>query len=381
MEVIQVHYLSASVLPSRTANSLHVMKMCRALGADGKAVTLHAFGDARISDEEIYEFYGVTPHFAIKRYLGRNTLLVNRINSVKMGLVAASAADVVVARNLLAAQFACASGVKTIYEAHTPISDNPLARASFRWMIRQRPFERLVVITRALASWYSEHFPFLKASGKIQVLPDAADPMPTQVSPWPLANLGERLQVGYLGHLYAGKGMELVSALAELCPWADFSVVGGMDEDVRIWKQRLEHVPNIAFYGHHPHIEAARFLAAFDVVLLPNQRVVRAARVSKSGRRKLDIAQWTSPLKMFEYMASGKPIIASDLPVLREVLRSGENAILCAPEDVKAWGDALRRLLEEPELRNKIGRVALREFEANYTWDRRAELLMAPYNA
>jgi glycosyltransferase involved in cell wall biosynthesis len=109
------------------------------------------------------------------------------------------------------------------------------------------------------------------------------------------------------------------------------------------------------------------YLAAFDVVLLPNQR-----KVTTSGG-KGDIGRWTSPLKAFEYMAAGKAILASDIPVLREVLEDGVNALLCEPDDIGSWLNALQKIGSQPEYRKALGLNARDIFERQYTWQARAE--------
>ena len=101
------------------------------------------------------------------------------------------------------------------------------------------------------------------------------------------------------------------------------------------------------------------------VLVLPN----RATTVS---------ARYTSPLKLFEYLALGKPIVASDLPALREVLRDQENAILVPPDRPLALAAALREVLDDPALAERLGRGA-RADAPQYSWDRRAwrlEMLM-----
>jgi len=87
-------------------------------------------------------------------------------------------------------------------------------------------------------------------------------------------------------------------------------------------------------------------------------------------------ARYTSPLKLFEYMAAGRPIVASDLPAIREVLTDGENACLVAPGDEHALAAGIRRVLDDPALADRLARRAS-EGVAAYSWDRRAERLEA----
>jgi glycosyltransferase involved in cell wall biosynthesis len=82
----------------------------------------------------------------------------------------------------------------------------------------------------------------------------------------------------------------------------------------------------------------------------------------------------TSPLKAFEAMAAGRPIVASDLPSSREVLRHGENALLVPPGDAAALAAALRRLADDPALAARLARGAFEE-APRYSWDARARSL------
>ena len=370
---MRIHYLSSSYLPSRAANSLHVIKMCGALARAGHEVMLHAMAAGSETDADIFSYYGAAQSFGLRLYPWSQFPAAVRLAALQAGWAARNA-DLVLARNLLAAPVACMLGAPVIYEAHIPVSQNPLARRVFAWMIDQPNFLRLVVITHSLKAWFVENYPSL--AEKIVVLPDAADPVPPHVPPYEFPSALERLQVGYVGHLYDGKGMEVISALPALCPWADFSIVGGMDADVQRWRQAVGQFPNIRFFGHRLHGETLAFLAAFDVVLLPNQRIVRAAQVGKQGGQPLDIGEWTSPLKMFEYMAAGKAIVASDLPVLREVLRDNDNALLCPPDRPDIWAEKLAALNQDVSLRKRLAASALSDFERSYSWDKRAGLLL-----
>ena len=90
-----------------------------------------------------------------------------------------------------------------------------------------------------------------------------------------------------------------------------------------------------------------------------------------------DIARWTSPMKLFEYMAAGLPIVASDFPVIREVLCDGENALLVDPADINAWCSRLNLLVENTEHAAKLGLQAKLDLEEKYTWAARAEQVLA----
>lgn len=371
---MKIAYLSDSVIPSRAANSIHVMKMCQALADVGHQVTLIApnrLGDAESFRGSSYEYYGVRENFELLKLPWWDIKGWRYIYAIRAaGSAVWSRADLVFGRDIRSCYFAALAGRRVVFESHSPIDNSGKASEYlFRRIIRKRNFEKLIVITNALKEYYRCRYPEL--NGKIEVAPDGADPMCGSVTPVELPNKGLRMQVGYVGHLYKGKGMEIISELAPICPWADFHVVGGTEEDLRYWKNRTAAVKNLAFHGFVPHERTRDYISAFDVVLLPNQESVG----TYSGGRS-DIGRWTSPLKAFEYMAAGKPIIASDLPVLREIFEHGKNALLASPQCVESWKHQLLELKQNQCLANYIARNAVHAFTFKYTWRQRAKKLI-----
>jgi len=256
-----------------------------------------------------------------------------------------------------------------IFEVHAPF-----ARKSriLDWVVERfftsRSLLKIVVITHTLRQYFEKKYPSI--SSKIIVAPDGADPFPAGILPVTFTNRGEKLQVGYVGHLYAGKGMEVVSELASACLWADFHVVGGTEEDIAYWKNRCSTSSNVIFHGYVSNQSVPSFILACNVVLLPNQK-----KVSVHGGGG-NIGEWTSPLKAFEYMSAAKPILCSDLPVLREIFEHEKNALICRPDDIATWVSALVRLRDDPDTRMRIGQAAQKDFFEKFTWSIRAESIL-----
>lgn len=107
-----------------------------------------------------------------------------------------------------------------------------------------------------------------------------------------------------------------------------------------------------------------------DILLMPYQKKV----FLENGIT--DTSKWMSPMKMFEYLACGKPIISSDLPVLREVLKNNINSILVESDNINEWDSAIKLLIINKELRSKLGRNAYIDFKFNYTWEIRAKKII-----
>lgn len=175
----------------------------------------------------------------------------------------------------------------------------------------------------------------------------------------------EQFTAGYAGHLYAGRGLELMLKLAGQVPEANFLWIGGEPEAVERWRRRAAErgLRNLDLRGFVPNAELPRWLAACEVLLMPYERRIA---VSSGG----DTAASASPMKAFEYLAAGRAILSSDLPVLREVLDE-RCALLLPPDDLAAWERALRGLIDDPEERQALGRRARKEAE-QYSWRRRA---------
>jgi glycosyltransferase involved in cell wall biosynthesis len=159
--------------------------------------------------------------------------------------------------------------------------------------------------------------------------------------------------------------------VAARVPAARFVIVGGQtnrtqdDPDIVALGERARQLglaDRMELRGHVPYDQIPGVLADASVALLPlpDEPVARL---------------FTSPLKLFDYMAAGVAIVASDLPALREVLRHGENALLARPDDPDAFAEAVRRLLTDRELASRLGRQARADVH-RYSWEARADALL-----
>jgi glycosyltransferase involved in cell wall biosynthesis len=366
-----LYYLSSSRIPSREANSVQVMKMCEAFASEAAVVVFAAEGDGADLDER--DYYGVADSFRLVK-IHRPRLRVLGAVAYIVGLVGRlrrfPRPDLYYGRYAPALWMVRRHGVHLVYEAHA-VPQSRAHRALERALFRHPGFRGLVVITEALRRAYERIFP--EVAGRILVAPDAAvDPgvRPCTRHEAGCSRNGDgRPRVGYIGSLLPGKGVEIIGPLAGLVPDFDFDIIGGDPAIVQSCRANYS-ARNLTFLGHIPPGRVPSACLEYDYLLAPYQTAVYGAGVTT------DISRWMSPLKLFEYMAAGKPIVCSDLPVLREIMEDGRNCLMVPPGDLGAWADALSRLQSDPALACRLARAARSDFEQRFSWQRRADRIL-----
>jgi glycosyltransferase involved in cell wall biosynthesis len=191
------------------------------------------------------------------------------------------------------------------------------------------------------------------SSGKPQAAARAAIAVPADV---PLAV--------YAGSLLPWKGVEVLIEAARRLPGVRFVVAGGSDSDLARLRPQAAGLGNLRMDGFQPPERVADYVIAADLFVVPNR--------SKPAISAL----YTSPLKVFEAMAAGVPIVASDLPSLRDILTPGEEASFVAPDDPEALARGIADLLANPHARMQMGK-RLRIRAPRHSWQRRAQRLVA----
>jgi glycosyltransferase involved in cell wall biosynthesis len=167
----------------------------------------------------------------------------------------------------------------------------------------------------------------------------------------------------YTGSLYPWKGVDTLISAMKYLAGEKLLILGGGGriEELKQLARNEDVAGRVEFAGAVPRTVIRDYLARAKVAVLPNIPSVPS--------------QFSSPLKLFEYMAYGIPIVASDMPVFQEILANGKNAILFEPGDPVALAKGIRTLVDDPELASRIARAA-KEDARNYTYDRRAEKIL-----
>lgn len=385
---MELLYLADIRLPLERANGLQTVSTCHALAARGHRVTLLVRPDTAAEARDPLAFYGLAPidGFAIMRVPVAGPAPLRRAHYLAAAVrhsLAPPRPAVVFTRDLgvasLLAHLPRAGRPPLVYESHgyaptvsalMPTLHARAASASAAKLARLERRERrvwasaegYVTLTSAHAGELAVRFGPRPA---VAVVPDGARLAADRTFRWS-GPRRDRPVVAYAGHLYPWKGVDaLIEALA-LVPEVDGRIVGGHPREGDL--ARLTALAaarglgsRVLFTGLLPPQAVAGAIADADILVLPNT----ATEVS---------ARYTSPLKLFEYLAAGRPIVASRLPALIEVLEDGVNALLVAPGDPAALAEAIRRLAGDPALARRLAARAFADAE-QYTWARRAERL------
>ncbi len=172
----------------------------------------------------------------------------------------------------------------------------------------------------------------------------------------------------YSGHLYDWKGVDTMAKTAIVMPDILFVFVGGSDQEREGFAKRVKLCDNILIIGQRPHNEIPLYLKAADVLILPNS-------CQSANPRFADYSLFdTSPIKMFEYMASGRPIIASDLPSLWEVLNK-KNAIFVESDNSDDLARAIRTVFGGEKFGEELASQANKDV-LQYSWGNRAKIIL-----
>lgn len=383
---MRILYLADIRFPLERANGIQTFETCRALAARGHQVRLVTRPDTHAPPRDPWRFYDAPPlsGLTFETVPGRASAGDRvRYLTAAMRSAIAGGADVIFTRDLgvasVLARLPRSVRPPLVYESHgdaaafsrelpqmidgaAPPSAAKLARLERRERRVWRAADGYITLTGAHLDELSARYGVRRAAAAI---PDGTRPAEAPFTPPPA---GEPPLVGYAGHLYPWKGVDvLLRALARV-PAARALIVGGQPGEAD--RDRLETLAGalgigerVQFTGWIPPAGVARQLTRCSLLVLPNVRTRTSER-------------YTSPLKLFEYLAAGRPIVASDLPALREILVHERNAVLVPAGDEEALAGAMTALLLDGSRAERIARQAF-EDSARFTWDARAARIEA----
>lgn len=358
-------YQSSSFIPSLAANSIHVVNMSEQFSEKGVETLLLGYkGDDELCSD-VYDYYGVSKSFSIK--LLKNSSFFNRLFYFFWSLYMAFSfkADLVVSRNFYGVMLFSLCGFKVIYDIHSPFWGDSLVK-SFCWSLIRKSRKLYVTTNSTFLKKELARSDLFPRNG-VEVLFNGAKA--SNCSSHYFEKNSDVLDVGYVGGLYQGRGIDMILELSHKVSDIRFHIAGGTQEQIENLKFKAND--NVVFYGHIPPSETDSFRSACDVLLAP----YNSSGVYSYGRNSVDQSLYQNPIKLIEYLSSGKAIIASDIPSVRDVF-SDDVAILLNPNEIELWSSTLEHLRDNPDVLKKLVYSTEKVFSDKYTWSSRAEKMV-----
>jgi glycosyltransferase involved in cell wall biosynthesis len=352
---------------------MQVMKVCQALTQLGHEVKLLVPGQQNHIWNELESIYGVKVPFQIDWLPSRSFLRKLDFNWAAVRRARKDNSQVVYTRLLWAAVFALMRGLPVILEMHE-VPSGRFAPHLYRTYL-SKPGRRLTVfITHALQTEIESRLCVQHHPSETLIAPDGVDleryaALPAPEEARAALSLQNNFTAVYSGGFYAGRGLEILFDLAAAFPQINFLWIGGQPAVVDSWRERVYSagLRNVTLTGFVANQQLPLYQAAADVLLMPYRQKV-------AGSSGGDISSVTSPMKLFEYMACGRAILCSDLPVLHEVLNEN-NAVFYPPDNLAAMSAAFTRLREDVHLRITLGKQ-VRQDVLQYSWQTRMQRIL-----
>lgn len=372
----KIAYLANARIPTEKAHGLQIAKMAESFSSLGCKVTLWLPNRKNIINTSIKEFYNLKfeidtvkllnifyffedfskkIYFPIQRFFFFWQALI---------LMPFAKCDFIYSREITLCFWLQLFGKKTVFEDH-----EPKVKFKFLYYFFINHIRHKILVAKNLEKIYEE-------SGvdkdTYEVSPNGVDleeikEVKADRNIWKeiFGLLPSEKIILYVGHFYEWKGVDVLIAAAEFMTEGKIVLVGGTPEDKeRIDKMiKSKNLKNIFLHSFVPHLEALKYIKSADILVLPN-----TAKEERS-------AKYTTPIKMFEYMASGVPIVASRIESFQSYLEDKKNSVLFEPDNPQDLAEKIRLLMSDNSLAQNLVMQSLAQAK-DYSWKNRAEKIL-----
>jgi glycosyltransferase involved in cell wall biosynthesis len=363
---MKILYMTNARMPTEKAHGLQIMKTCESLAEKGVTVELVCPTRKNYLSENPFRFYGVRECFSITTLTSIDFLawpIPKKIGFYLQSWSFMRAArafqrkqsdTLIYTRDVMIA--AAIPGV--FFEIHSlPSHKTPTFKKALANSVG------LVVISgglkKALTDQGVPHDRILVARDAVDVSQFSIDLLQAEARKELKLPQDETI-ILYSGHLYEWKGAHTLARASKHLDREQVYFVGGTPEDVDAFSRAFD-LPNIHIVGWQDHTRIPLWLRAADILVIAN-----------SAKTKIG-STYTSPLKLFEYMASGTPIVAADVPAIKEVVSSAHVSFF-VPDDPESLARTIRLLSKDVDAKKRAAHA--REDAKQYSWKHRADAIV-----
>ena len=265
--------------------------------------------------------------------------------------------DIVYTRHLKVADFLYRHQIDYIFECHEIFhcSNKKLKDLEHRVVENAKG---LVFINKTLQSIFKETF-------RIDAIPQSVIHNATTFTlPYLKKDFKDRNQLVYIGNLYPWKGVDFLLEAVQKLPTVKLSIIGGGTRlrELRDKAKNLGIASRVDFKGHMPHSQIEKILKQTTLAVIPNT--------------KSDYTNFSSPIKLYEYLSASSVVIASDMPTIREIVTDGVNGYLFQTGNLDDFVKTVKKALDAKS--ETLEKISYRAWQTSqqFTWDKRAEKIV-----
>lgn len=371
-------YLHSTPIDSEKANLIQVISMCNAFAENGIDVKLvlpelnNSKNSQELKEKKLKDLKNVS--FSIFPRITKNGKLSKYLIGLGVfSILKREKPDIVFVRTPTLFLTSWLAGYPVVFEFHNSLLHegntylNRIFTSLFVYISKTKKAPYFISISEALMNfWVSKGIPKEKSIALHDGFTEEQfeNQPSTEEARTQLALPLDKKIITYTGSLYFDREIDSILKLATDFPDCFFLVVGGPNSNAEQFENQANQskIENIKFTGRVFHQEVPNYLAASDILL-------------GLWSSKVKTINYCSPLKVFEYMASGKLIIAHGFPTILEVLKDGENGFIAKPDSYEDLKRNMKRALEETSS-SAIGKNARNDAYKYYTWKSRASLII-----
>lgn len=363
---MNIHYLATAHVPSGSANSIQIIKMCEAFKSNGHNIKL-ILPNLISQDNLESNYYDIKNKFYIKR-IGKKIKTIKGVFNiiVPLFLVIESlkdkSNDLIITRNIIVSLILIILKKKHILELHDDIyTSGKLTSLIFKLfnLLNSKYIYKIIFITNSLKTYISKKFNY--SNNNYMVLPDA-----TEINNFNIKkNFKKYLNIGYFGSIYKSRGVDIILKLSMTDKNNKYFIYGGNRNESAKIKRRIGST-NLSINPRVSYKNVKNLLCKMDILLMPYKDKVTA------GGDIGDISKFTSPLKMFDYLGASKILLVSELEVLKEILKNKYNCIFIKNfNNINSWRNEINKIYTD-NVKSIILRKNALKTALIYNWKNRA---------